>query len=254
MMSEAKQQNNGVRRRLEWGKRPPRGDEDHFLSGPAGLAEGVGLRLDDARRAVRVFRECVRGFRAFRGISECVTVFGSARFDEDHDYYKMAREVGRLAAEAGLPVMTGGGPGIMEAANRGAKEGGGLSLGCNIELPMEQEPNPYLDKWVEMHYFFVRKMMLVRYSTAFVVMPGGFGTLDEVFETAVLIQTRKIERFPLVLMGVDYWSPLMEYLRGVMVPAGTIDEGDPGYITLTDDPGDAVGAITASGEARTTGV
>jgi len=243
-----KKTNGNGRWRRDWGKRPPAGEEERFLRGPASWADGLRARLDDTRRASRIFGECMRGFRAFRGVSDCVTVFGSARFEEDHRYYQMAREVGRLVAEAGLPVMTGGGPGIMEAANRGAKDGGGLSLGCNIVLPQEQEPNAYLDHWVEMKYFFVRKMMLVRYSTAFIVMPGGFGTLDEVFETAVLIQTRKIERFPLVLMGVDYWTPLMEYVRGVMVPAGTIDEGDPGYITLTDDAAEAVCAVIKAGE------
>ncbi len=230
--------NNGGHRAkiLEWGMRPPPGDENRLLRGP-------GLALEDLRRAVRIFRECVRGFRAMRGVHDCVTVFGSARFDEGHEHYERARELGRLVARVGLPVMTGGGPGIMEAANRGAKEGGGLSLGCNIELPMEQAPNPYLDRWVEFHYFFVRKMMLVRYSTAFVVMPGGFGTMDEVFETAVLIQTGKIESFPVILMGSTYWSPLLTYLREVMAPSGTIDDTDPEIMTLTDDPAEAVDVI-----------
>lgn len=224
---------NGI---LEWGMRPPPGEENRFLRGP-------GQWVEDLRRGVRIFRECLRGFRYFQGISDCVTVFGSARFEEGHPYYERAREVGRRVAGEGLPVMTGGGPGIMEAANRGAKEGGGLSLGCNIELPMEQKPNPYLDRWVEFHYFFVRKMMLVRYSTAFVVMPGGFGTLDEVFETAVLIQTGKIEQFPVILMGTDYWAPLMSFVRETMLPARTISEEDPGLLTLTDDPGEALDVI-----------
>lgn len=216
--------------------RPPPGEENRFLRGP-------GLWAEDFRRGLRIFRECLRGFRHFRGVSNCVTVFGSARFDEGHPYYEQAREVGRRVAGEGLPVMTGGGPGLMEAANRGAKEGGGLSLGCNIELPMEQKPNPYLDRWVEFHYFFVRKMMLVRYSTAFVVMPGGFGTLDEVFETAVLMQTGKIESFPVILMGTDYWGPLMSFVRETMLPARTISEADPGLLTLTDDAGEALDVI-----------
>jgi len=232
-------------RLLEWGKRPPPGDDERLLR---------GYPIGELRRGIRIFRECMRGFRCMRGAANCVTVFGSARFGEDHRYYALAREIGRLAAETGLPVMTGGGPGIMEAANRGAKEHGGVSLGCNIQLPMEQVPNAYLDRWVEFRYFFIRKMLLVRYSTAFVVMPGGYGTLDEVFETAVLIQTRKIERFPLVLMGVDFWSPLMDYLRDVMVPMGTIDPADPEYITLTDDPAEAMAIIAASGEKRAAGV
>lgn len=230
-MHNASSNNTGHRngKILEWGKRPPPGDE-------AGLLRGPGLVFEDFRRALRIFRECVRGFRVMRGAANCVTVFGSARFEEGHRYYELAREVGRLVAGLGLPVMTGGGPGIMEAANRGAKEGGGLSLGCNIELPMEQKPNAYLDKWTEFHYFFIRKMMLVRYSTAFVVMPGGFGTLDEAFETAVLIQTGKIESFPVILMGEAYWSPLLDYLQGVLVPNGTIDASDPEILRITDDP------------------
>lgn len=228
---------------LEWGMRPPPGEE-------VGLLRGPGLWLDDLRRSVRISRECVRGFRCMRGATNCVTVFGSARFEEGHRYYELAREVGRLAAGAGLPVMTGGGPGVMEAANRGAKEGGGLSLGCNIQLPMEQAPNDYLDRWVEFRYFFIRKMMLVRYSTAFVAMPGGFGTMDEVFETAVLIQTRKIESFPVILMGTDYWSPVMAYLRRVMVTQGTIDPEDPDIMTLTDDPAEAVEVIRRAAAGR----
>ncbi len=228
---------------LEWGMRPPPGDEARLLRGP-------GLVVDDLRRAVRIFRECVRGFRVMRGASDCVTVFGSARFAEGHPYYELAREVGRLVAGLGLPVMTGGGPGIMEAANRGAKEGGGLSLGCNIELPMEQEPNAYLDRWTEFHYFFIRKMMLVRYSTAFVVMPGGFGTLDEVFETAVLIQTGKIESFPVILMGEAYWGPLMDFLHRVLVDNGTIDASDPEIMRVTDDPIEVAEVIRRDSRAR----
>jgi len=207
-------------RLLEWGKRPPPGDDERLLR---------GYPIGELRRGIRIFRECMRGFRCMKGAANCVTVFGSARFGEDHRYYALAREIGRLAAETGLPVMTGGGPGIMEAANRGAKEHGGVSLGCNIQLPMEQVPNAYLDRWVEFRYFFIR-------------------------ETAVLIQTRKIERFPLVLMGVDFWSPLMDYLRDVMVPMGTIDPADPEYITLTDDPAEAMAIIAASGVKRAAGV
>src|SRR5690606_38074598 len=145
----------------------------------------------------------------FRRLGRCVTVFGSARFSQEHPAYMLGVEMGRRLAEAGYAVMTGGGPGVMEAANRGAKLGGGRSLGCNIRLPMEQRPNPYLDDYLEFRYFFIRKVMLVRYSDAFLVLPGGLGTLDEVFETAVLIQTAKIDGFPLVLMGTDYWGGLI---------------------------------------------
>ena len=156
---------------------------------------------------LRAGRDFIRGFRALHFVGPCVTVFGSARFDEHHRYYAMAREVGGALAGLGFTVMTGGGPGVMEAANRGAREAGGRSVGCNIELPFEQEPNPYLDRWVTTEYFWVRKVLLFKYSYAFIVLPGGFGTLDELTEALTLIQTRKILQFPVVLMGRDYWAP-----------------------------------------------
>jgi uncharacterized protein (TIGR00730 family) len=172
------------------------GAEKLFLSGRR-------KRGEDLESAVRFFLEFLHGFESFDFDGPCVTVFGSARFPERHRYYELARELGRALANAGYTVMTGGGPGIMEAANRGAKEGGGLSLGCNIKLPAEQKPNPYLDKFIEFEHFFVRKVMLVKYSTAFVVMPGGFGTLDEAFEVITLAQTGKLERFPVVGMAAS---------------------------------------------------
>jgi uncharacterized protein (TIGR00730 family) len=174
----------------------PNHTERRFLAGPT-------TRLAELRRAVRIFAELVRGFRALHFLGPCVTVFGSARFDEGEPYYALAREMGRRIGRMGFTVMTGGGPGIMEAANRGARDVGASSIGCNIALPMEQKPNPYLDRFIEFKYFFVRKLMLVKYSYAFVALPGGFGTLDEVFEVATLIQTRKIEGFPCVLMGLS---------------------------------------------------
>ena len=173
----------------------------------------------------------------------CVTVFGSARFKDEHPYYALARDVGARLARAGFTVMTGGGPGIMEAANRGAKDVGGRSIGCNIELPLEQHPNAYLDKWITFRHFFVRKVMLVKYSYAFVVLPGGFGTLDEFFETATLIQTGKIRDFPLVLMGTTYWRPLVDFIEGTLVRTATIDPADAARITLTDSAAQAVDAI-----------
>ena len=173
-----------------------RGAEREFLAGKREHSENV-------ESAVRVFLEYLRGVEFLNIDQPCVTVFGSARFKEDHPYYMMAREVGRALAEQGFAVMTGGGPGIMEAANRGAKEAGGLSIGANIHLPREQKPNDYVDRWIEFDHFFVRKVMMVKFSCAFVVMPGGFGTMDEVFETLTLIQTRKIDYFPVVTMGAD---------------------------------------------------
>lgn len=216
-----------------WGKHPVPTDEIKFLQGPS-------TRRGEFMRAIRILLEFIRGFRALHFVGPCVTVFGSARFKEDHEYYAMAREVGAQLAKAGFTVMTGGGPGIMEAANRGARDVGGRSVGCNIELPMEQHHNPYLDHWVTFRYFFVRKVMLVKYSYAFIALPGGFGTLDEVFETVTLIQTGKIEEFPLVLMGKAYWEPLMLFIRGTLVAGGTISQEDADRILITDSPEEAV--------------
>lgn len=210
--------------------------ELQFLAGP----QSRGFEL---RRAVRIFFELLRGFRALHFVGPCVTVFGSARFPEDHRYYGLARDVGTRLAEAGFTVMTGGGPGIMEAANRGAKEAGGRSVGCNIELPREQRPNQYLDLVVTFHHFFVRKVMLVKYSYAFVAMPGGFGTFDEVFEAATLIQTAKIHDFPIVLVGTEYWTPLLDLLHDPLLANGTIDEHDLHMIRITDSPEDAAAYI-----------
>jgi uncharacterized protein (TIGR00730 family) len=172
-----------------------------------------------------------------------VTVFGSARFGVDHHYYELARRMGVELSRLGFTVMTGGGPGIMEAANRGARESGGRSVGCNIQLPHEQKPNAYLDTFVEFRYFFIRKLMLVKYSYAFVAFPGGFGTMDEIFETAVLIQTGKIRRFPLVLMGREYWEPLVGYLRETLLEAGTIDAADVNLLVVTDSVEEAAESI-----------
>lgn len=196
--------------------------------------------------ALRIFFELIRGYRSLHFLGPCVTVFGSARFDENHKYYKLARQVGKRLAETGFTVMTGGGPGIMEAANRGAKDANGTSVGCNIILPREQAPNPYLDYWLNFRYFFIRKVMLVKYSYAFVVMPGGFGTLDELFETATLIQTGKIKNFYIILMGTDYWRPMLEFLRGTLVQEGTISASDLDRWIITDSPDEAVDKIRES--------
>jgi uncharacterized protein (TIGR00730 family) len=209
----------------------------------ARFLEGPQPRSFELVRAVRIFAEFVRGFRRMHFIGPCVTVFGSARFGEDHAYYRIAREIGMRLAQAGFAVMTGGGPGVMEAANRGARDVGGRSIGCNIRLPREQRPNPYLDRWITFRYFFVRKVMLVKYSYAFVALPGGLGTLDEIFETATLIQTRKINDFPLVLVGADYWEPLLTFMRDRLVAQRTIDPEDLDRITVTDSPAEAVDEI-----------
>jgi uncharacterized protein (TIGR00730 family) len=222
--------------RDEWGKGTRDDEEKRFLQGP----RPRGIELAEAGR---IFRECVRGFRRMHFVGPCVTVFGSARFKEDHPYYALARRVGACLAEAGFTVMTGGGPGIMEAANRGAKDAGGRSVGCNITLPVEQKPNPYLDEWVEFRYFFVRKLMLEKYSYAFIAMPGGIGTLDEIFETSVLIQTGKMKEFPFILVGTSYWKPLVDYLREGLLAAGTIDAADVTRWILTDSPEEAVALI-----------
>jgi len=198
----------------------------------------------------RIAVEFMRGFRALRALHPRVTVFGSARFAEGHRYYALAREVGAALARAGFSVLTGGGPGVMEGANRGAREAGGRSVGCNIELPREQHPNPFLDRWVGCRYFFVRKVMLVRHSFAFVVLPGGFGTLDEVFETATLIQTGKVADFPLILMGAGFWEPLLGFVRGRLLAEGAIDEYDEERILVTDSPDEAVACIVHCARER----
>lgn len=193
--------------------------------------------------AIRVFWEFIRGLRALHFVGPSVTVFGSARFKDGHRYYEAAQEMGRrIATDLGLTVMTGGGPGIMEAANRGAHEAGGSSVGCNIVLPHEQAENPYVDKFVTIRYFFVRKVLLVKYSYAFVIFPGGFGTMDELFETLTLVQTQKINNFPIVIMGTDYFHPMQEFIK-FMAKEGTIAEKDLDLLLFTDSHDEAIAHI-----------
>ena len=223
----------------EWGKGASAPEVIQFLQGPQ-------PRRFELLQALRIFFELIHGFRSLHFIGPCVTVFGSARFAEDHHYYTLARDVGKRLARAGFTVMTGGGPGIMEAANRGAKDVNGRSIGCNIKLTLEQQPNPYLDRWITFRHFYVRKLMLVKYSYGFIAMPGGFGTLDEIFETLTLIQTQKILDFPLVFVGKEYWSPLIEFVRQKLLAAGAVDPLDVERIQVTDSAEEAVRSITNS--------
>jgi uncharacterized protein (TIGR00730 family) len=218
---------------------------------PAGATSGEADRLmlagprsrtSEFVQLLRVMRDFLRGFRVLHFVGPCVTVFGSARTREDDRYYQLARQMGAAIAELGFTVMTGGGPGIMEAANRGAKDVNGRSVGCNIELPFEQKSNPYLDRSVTLYYFFVRKTLLIKYSYAFVVFPGGAGTVDELFEALTLIQTGKIEHFPIVVMGTDYWREMVGFIQK-MARAGTISPEDVELIYATDSVEDAIAHI-----------
>lgn len=209
----------------------------------AEFLEGPHSRFTELRFLFKVMTEFIYGFRKLHFTGPCVTVFGSARFDESHPYYVLSRTMGQEIARLGFTVITGGGPGIMEAANRGAKDVGGISIGCNIILPHEQHPNPYLDKWVDFDLFFVRKTLLSKYSYAFVVMPGGYGTLDEFFEALTLIQTGKFKKFPVVLMGREYHEHLYAHLLK-LAEEKTIDPVDVSLFLFTDSVDEAIAHIT----------
>jgi uncharacterized protein (TIGR00730 family) len=204
----------------------------------------------DPWRALRILSEFVDGFDAMSTVGPAITVFGSARTRPGEPNYELARTIGRKLAEAGYAVITGGGPGTMEAANRGCQEGGGLSVGCNIELPHEQSLNAYVDLGVEFRYFFARKVMFVKYGDGFVILPGGFGTLDELFEALTLIQTGKIEHFPVVLVGREHWQGLLDWIRDAVLPAGAIDPVDLDLLRITDDPAEVVAIIRDYAAAR----
>jgi uncharacterized protein (TIGR00730 family) len=214
-----------------------------FFSGPQ-------RRSSELWWAIRVFLEFIRGFRTLHFVGPCVTVFGSARYPEGHAYYELGRKVGAALAGLGFTVMTGGGPGLMEAANRGAREAGGRTVGCNIELPFEQLPNRYLDTFFQFKYFFARKVVLVKYSYAFVVLPGGFGTLDEAFEAATLVQTGKIADFPVVFIGTQFWEPLRSFIEGRMIAEGTISPPDLERLMFTDSIDEAIERIKQAAITR----
>jgi uncharacterized protein (TIGR00730 family) len=226
--------------------------EERMRSADEGLLqrqEDPGFVHTDPWRVLRIMGEFVDGFDVLARVGLAVTVFGSARIKADSPYYAAAREVGAGIARRGFAVITGGGPGIMEAANRGANEAGGLSIGCNIELPHEQSPNPYANLSIDFRYFFVRKTMFVKYSEAFVVFPGGFGTMDELFESLTLIQTGKVKRFPVVLYGSRYWGGLLDWIRETLLLEGMVSADDLALVQVVDSP-DEVCAIATGGALR----
>lgn len=202
--------------------------------------------ISDLLRCVHITREFYNGFQRLRKVGNCVTIFGSARFESDHIFYQQAYEVAYALGKAGFNIMTGGGPGIMEAANKGAQAAGALSIGCRIVLPHELTTNEYTDIRIDFDYFFVRKVMLLKYSKAFVMLPGGFGTMDELFETATLMQTDKIQDFPVVLMGSEYWKNLSPFIQQTMLDHGTIEERDAHFARITDKPSEAVNFIKSA--------
>jgi len=196
-------------------------------------------------RLFRIMAEFVEGFEELSRVGKAVSIFGSARTSPKDPYHKKAIETGRLLAEAGYAVITGSGPGIMEAANKGAQKGKGLSIGLNIEIPTEQQPNRYVDKLLSFRYFFCRKVMFVKYAHAFVIFPGGFGTIDEFFESLTLIQTKRIPRFPVILVGSDYWEGLISWMKGIMLKTGKISKSDFELLTIIDEPKEIIKAVKA---------
>ncbi|MDQ4127828.1 MAG: TIGR00730 family Rossman fold protein [Actinomycetota bacterium] len=232
---------SGARRRTE---------DERLLSGP----DRAAFTGTDTWRVLRIMGEFVEGFEELAELGPAVTLFGSARMRPGDPMYQAAVEVGRLLGGSGFTVITGGGPGAMEAGNRGAREAGAPSVGLNIELPFEQHVNPYVDVEVDFRYFFVRKTMLVKYSQAFVIFPGGFGTMDELFEALTLIQTGKIRNFPIVLFGSSYWKGLLDWMRGTMAAEGKVSDADLGLLDLTDSPEEVLRIILDSNQDRRGGV
>jgi uncharacterized protein (TIGR00730 family) len=225
-------------------------EDEQLLQSPAPQTPAQLFLKSDSWRVLRIMGEFVWGFDNLADVSDGVTIFGSARTRTDDPYYAKAVETAGLLVKAGIPVITGGGPGIMEAANRGAKEGGGLSIGCNIELPFEQGSNAYLTRSLNFKFFFVRKMMFVKYATAFIVFPGGFGTLDELFEALTLIQTGKVKHFPVILFGRDYWGGLVDWLARTVAAERKVDPSDLHLFRVTDDPAEAAGIVIQARAAK----
>lgn len=243
-------------RRMDWRlidqdlrDRPVLTEDEKLLQSPHG--DLGAFTRSDPWRVMRITSEFVEGFDALADITKGVTIFGSARTGPDDPQYDAARETAKLLAENGFSIITGAGPGIMEAANKGAKEGGGHSVGCNIELPFEQGANPYVDTLVNFRYFFVRKTMFIKYSNAFIIFPGGFGTLDELFEALTLIQTGKIYQFPVILFGRHYWAGLVRWITSRLAGEGKISPGDLDLLLLTDDPAEAAQAVIDAHAAQT---
>jgi len=226
----------------------PMTEDEKLLQTPP---PGESFTKTDTWRVLRITAEFVEGFDTLATIDKGVTIFGSARISPDDPHYAAAQEVARLLAEAGFAIITGAGPGIMEAANKGARLGGGRSIGCNIELPFEQGANPYVDTLIQFRYFFVRKTMFIKYSVAFIIFPGGFGTLDELFEAVTLIQTGKIYQFPVILFGRRYWAGLIRWLQARVLAERKISAGDIDLMVLTDDPAEAAAAVIRGYEAQT---
>jgi uncharacterized protein (TIGR00730 family) len=225
----------------------PMTEDEKLLQTPS---PGDSFTKTDPWRVMRITAEFVEGFDTLASVDRGVTVFGSARTSPEDPHYAAAQEVSRLLAEAGFAIITGAGPGIMEAANKGARLGGGRSIGCNIELPFEQGANPYVDTLIEFRYFFVRKTMFIKYSVAFIIFPGGFGTLDELFEAVTLIQTGKIYQFPVILFGRHYWAGLIRWLQARVLEERKISPGDIDLMVLTDDPAEAASAVIKAYESQ----
>ena len=230
--------------------RPPVTEDEKLLTHAPRRVGAADFTRTDPWRVLRIMGELIEGFDTLSIVRKGVAIFGSARTAPEDPQYQAAQEVARLLSQAGFAILTGAGPGIMEAANKGARLGGGLSLGCNIELPFEQGTNPYVDTLVNFRYFMVRKTMFIKYSDAFIIFPGGFGTLDELFEALTLIQTGKISQFPVILFGRHYWAGLVRWLQARVLTEGKISPGDMDLILLTDDPQEACNAVVSAWDMR----